>query len=427
MNELLSILPDLIRGSTTTIALLILLPILSKTRIRVMNHFLYGSLLVSVDMAICAQFYYTENYTAVVYYSLVFYGLVIVGLKYLMKDHLLQWLFNCVTVLNVYVMIVISSYYLGDFFTQPEYANTVLRLFLFAIAIVFFKKKLRPLYLEVFENWGAFLLPTTGLLISYLYILLSLGDVRSSMDQNWIYFCLLTVVTILSYTAIILSLKNLRGKFLLREDNIKRQANEALLESEILAYESTLNAAKQTRHDVRHHNAIVIEYLNSNDLQGAKEYLQLYDDHIQETAYKEYSKNPLTNAVFRIYHRRAKASGVDLKVDAVADGLLKNKLPDMGILLSNLLENALAACKECNPEDRFISYTSSVQNDSILIEIRNSVEGIVEFENGLPVTTKPGGGTGLISVKNIVMLNHGMMQLRQDEHTFITQIIFPTL
>lgn len=185
MNELLSILPDLVRGSSTAIALLILLPILSKSRLKVKNHFFYGSLFVIIDLVICAQFYFKENYTAVVYYSLVFYGLVIIGLKYLMKDHLLQWLFNCVKVLNVYVMIVISSYYLAHFFTHPEYAITILRLLLFAITIVFFKKKLRPLYLEVFENWGAFLLPATGLLISYLYILLSLGDVRSSMDQNW--------------------------------------------------------------------------------------------------------------------------------------------------------------------------------------------------------------------------------------------------
>lgn len=425
MKTLLEILPDLLRGGTTTICLLILLPILSKTKLQRKYSYLLTATLSLIDLFICALFYTHKDYTGVLYYSLAFYLFAIVGLKFIYKDKVLQWLFNSVTVLNIYGMIVISSYFLAGLFPYPKYGNTIIRIIFFIITIFFFKKLLRPLFLEVSENWGAFLLPTTGILANYLYILLSLGDVEISMSKNIVFFCFITIVAILTYIAIIFSLKSLRVKFLFREENIKRQANEELLRSEITFYESIVNAAKQTRHDIRHHNSILVEYLNDGDIDGAKEYLTLYDDRIKETAIKNFSKNPITNAVFRIYYRRAREHHIDFVVNSEADHLLKDRLPDIGIVLSNIFENALTACKKCTFSHTYISYSSKIQKDSILIEIKNSVEGNLIFENGLPITTKEGGGTGLLSVKSIVEEHHGMLDVKQEHDEFFTLIILP--
>lgn len=425
MTMFLDIFPDLLRGTTTTISILLLLPILSKTKLDPKRHSLIVITITLIDLIICTQFYLNENYTSVLYYSLLTYVLIIVGFEFILKDPLFQWLFNSVTVLIIYAMIVISSYFLSQLFTYPQYAVTIIRLVMFIVTIVVFKRIVRPLYLDVSENWGAFLLPITGILVSYLYILLSLGEVTSSMRANAIYFYLLCFITICVYIAIIVSLKSLRGQYQLREDNIKRQSNELLLRGEIQAYESSLNAAKQTRHDIRHHNTILLEYLQRGDIDEAKHYLKVYDDKIQEIAVKDYSKNPMTNAVFRIYGRRTKEFHIDFKVHAEADNQLYGRLPDIGIVLSNLLENAFTAAKSCMFEDRYISYKSCIDQDSLLIEIRNSTEQEVGFEHGLPKTTKKGGGTGLKSVKHLVEQQAGMIEFKQDKNTFITRIIFP--
>ena len=422
----IDIFPDLLRGSTTTISILLLLPILSKTKISTKNHILIISIIAIIDIAICTRFYLNDNYTGVLYYSLVSYLLIIIGFEFFLKDKIFQWLFNSVTVLIIYAIIVISSYFMSHLFIHPEYANTLIRLGFFAITIVFFKTMVRPLYLEVSENWGAFLLPIAGILISYLYILLSLGEITSSMQANIIYFYLLTLITVLVYTAIMFSLRSLRVQYQLREENIKRQANETLLRSEIEAYETTLNQAKQTRHDIRHHNSILIEYLHHGDTESAMHYLKLYDDNLKEHVLKDYSKNRIANAVFRIYDRRSKEFHIEFKVQSEADHLINNQFPDLGIVLSNILENAFTAVRQCMFEKRFISYTSCVENGSILIEIRNSMEGFVNFDNGLPQTTKQGGGTGLLSVKNSVEKYGGMVEFKQDRNEFITRIIFPT-
>ena len=425
MTIFLEIFPDLLRGSITAISILLLLPILSKTKINPKTHAWIVLSVVVVDLMICIPFYYTKNYTFVLYYSLFSYLMIIFGYQFILKDRLYQWLFNSVTVLIIYAMVVISSYFISRVFPYPAYVNTIIRILFFSITIVIVKKIIRPLYLDVSENWGAFLLPITGILISYLYILLSLGEIQSSMQANMIYFYLLCLITLLEYSAIIFSLKSLRTKYQFREENIKRQANELLLRSEIESYESTLNAAKQTRHDIRHHNSILLEYLNRGEVESALHYLKLYDDNIKEHSIKDYSKNPIANAVFRIYDRRSKEYHIVFKVQSEADHLLNNQLPDLGVVLSNLLENAFIAAKNCMFDDRYITYKSCLENESILIEIVNSMEGFVEFTDGLPITTKTGGGTGAISVKHIVQKYGGMVEFKQNKSEFSTRIIFP--
>lgn len=421
----IDIFPDLLRGTTSIIFLLILLPILSKNELKLKQNFWMIGIVLGLNVGVFSQLYITRNYTGAVYYSLAFYVVIIVGIKLILKDALFQWLFSSVTVLIAYAIIVIASFYLCYLFPRPEYANTIIRIILFLGTIIFFKRWLRPLYLEVSENWGAFLLPISGILIGYLYILLSLGDVERSMTLYIHYFYILTMITIMSYVAILFSLKTLRGNFLLREENIKSHANARLLKSEIEAYESTLNLAKQTKHDIRHHNAIIAEYLNSQDLEGAKSYLSLYEESIQDNLYKVFSKNPTANAVFRIYERRARKHNIEFWIQAQADRYLSQLDSDIGSILSNLFENALIATKQCQHSPKYIHYTSTLQNERLLIEIKNSFDGVLHFENGLPKTTKNDGGTGLRSVIRMVEKHQGMFRIQQEDQVCSVQIIFP--
>lgn len=423
----LEILPDLLRGSTTNVCLIVLFFILSRPKY---NHKLYivcAIIITVIDTLICSAFYLNKNYTGVVYYSLCLYVMMVVVGKFFFFDKILQWCFNCVTMLNVYAIVVVASYILGMLFPHPQYAVTVIRIVMFAVTITLFRIYLRPLYLEVSENWAAFLLPTAAILANYLYIMLSLGDVEASMSVNHVYFIILTLVTVFTYLAIILSLKNIKQKYALREENLKRKAHEEMLTDEIENYDNFLNAAKQNRHDIRHHNAILAEYLNNDDIAGAKAYLKQYDNSIIGGALKEFAKDPTANAVFRLYDRRAREQNIDFDVHSETEAGFPALHTDTVILLSNIFENALEACRQCSFTPKQICYSSTIKNGSVLIEIKNSVGSQLHFENGLPVTTKNGGGTGLLSVKNIVEKYNGMLEVGQEGNEFYTRIIFPYL
>lgn len=422
---ILEILPDMLRGSTTTICTLCLIPVLTRPKIKLRTYVLICTLIIIADAFICGLFYINKNYTGVLYYSLSLNFLIIVFGRYLVLDKPLQWFFNCFTILNAYAIIVILSYYLAGFFPHPYYSVIIIRLIMFVITIIFFRKLLRPLYMEVAENWQAFLLPIVGIFANYFYIMVSLGNIEDSMKGNVVYFFFLTLVTFLTYISIIFSLKSIKQKYTLREENLKRKANEELLTREIHSYESFVSTAKQSRHDIRHHNTILVEYLNQGDIEGAKDYLKDYDDRIVEGSLKEFSKNPMANAVFRLYERRARELGIDFVIRSESDEALSIFHTDIGIILSNIFENALSACKQSTDINKHIYYFSTIENESVCIEVRNSLEKKLIFENGLPVTTKSGGGTGLLSVQSMVKKHGGMLDVRQEGEEFFTRIILP--
>lgn len=420
----LNMLPDLLRGSASTIYIFCLLPVLSRLKYDKKYYIMTAAAVNISDSIICASFYLTKNYTGVLYYAIFVYIGISIGFKFLFKDKLLQWCFNCVTVANVYCIIVITSYFVSHFFPYSMYTNTIIRVLFFAVVIVCFKKFVRPLYLEVSENWGAFLLPVSGILVNYLYILVSLGDIERSMNGHLIYFCFITLVAVLTYVATIFSLKSLRQKYRLREENLKRTASEKYLAGEIACYEEFVNTAKQNRHDLHHHNLILLEYLNQNNVEGARSYLEQYNESISSKALTQFSKHPTVNAVLRIFNKKCAENNIDFSANAEGDSF---PLPhtDTGVVLSNLLENAFEAChKSCAPE-RHVFFSSVVTDDKLFVEVRNTAENTVIFNQGIPVTSKHGGGTGVLSVLSIVEKNGGMLDFRQEGSEFFARIIIP--
>jgi sensor histidine kinase regulating citrate/malate metabolism len=73
----------------------------------------------------------------------------------------------------------------------------------------------------------------------------------------------------------------------------------------------------------------------------------------------------------------------------------------MCIVLGNLLENALEACVKLN-ENRFIVLETHIKTAQLFIQVKNSFDGIVRDKNDLMISTKPNGGLGLRSVKEVL-------------------------
>ena len=203
------------------------------------------------------------------------------------------------------------------------------------------------------------------------------------------------------------------------------QANARLLEAEIESCQTSLEAAKQARHDLRHHNAVVLDFLRSGDTAGAMDYLRINDQTLAAEKSAQYSANPAVNAVLRVWARRAQERGIAFAVSADFPENLPLDAPELGALLSNLLENAVEACEKAGPAQRHICLTAEAGEACLRLEARNSAESPVSFENGMPVSTKPGGGTGTRSVASIVRRCGGMLRFRQENGEFIAQIVLP--
>lgn len=101
---------------------------------------------------------------------------------------------------------------------------------------------------------------------------------------------------------------------------------------------------------------------------------------------------------------------------------------DIGIILNNLLDNAIEACEKLEQEQRYINLTLKKKNHFLLIEVENSFDGKVIWEDGgiVPMTTKQSDlpdilmehGIGLKNVKDVADHYLGDMDIKIKNDVF---------
>ncbi len=387
---------------------------------------------LTVLSAACALIIIVNNYLDVFYdvttvgrVSIGIWLLVGIGLKFLSTDGIMKWLFNITTAINVLFFITVLSYVLSRYLPYPMYAHTAVRIVLYIIFITLFKKFVYPLYRQVVDRWQQFLSVTVGFTLNFAYILITSQDIAETITQNFTPILLLTGLMFLVYGAILWSFQSIIQEYKFHTEKEQTRLQDELLSSQLAAYEEFFEVSKRHRHDLRHHNQIIMEYLKSGDTVGAEEYLQLYDASLTETAATSYCKNHIANAVLCLYAKKAQKEAILFAANADIPERVAMTPPELGSLLSNILENALEACRRTRADERFITFTAEVEEESLKIELQNSVSGKVEIKNNLPVSTKKNGGLGTKSVLHIVESYHGMLNFSQEGDTFITQIVLP--
>jgi two-component system, LytTR family, sensor histidine kinase AgrC len=250
-------------------------------------------------------------------------------------------------------------------------------------------------------------------------------DIKETLIIQFVPMLLLIILEIFAYISIFFSLKTISAEYAQKEENIRIQASEKLLQAELSTYDEFINYTRQYRHDIRHHNAVIRELLSNHDINEALSYLNEFDDSIAETALKQYCNNPVANAIFRLYENRLQADRIDFIVNANISEVLPLTAPEHGGLLSNLLENAWIACQSCAETGRFIAISADTTENQLFLEVKNSVKNQVRFIDGLPVSTKKDGGTGSKSILRVVGAHNGMCRFKQEGNVFIVQIVLP--
>lgn len=421
-----TMLPDLFRCFITDVMLSVLMCIMSKPKYK--TKWIYitvTAIIVIINMAADSFFYLQNNYDLVVTVDLIMLLAIAVLLKPLFLDCVMQWVFSFITVLNIYAAIVFVSYYLCDFFPYPYWSNSLLRLIFFIFVAVLFWRFIRPLYYKIVEHWLVYSLLTISLFINFSYYLL-MNDIEQALQKSCFPISLLIIMGIFVYIGIFVSFKVISEEYALREEKIKSEAQRTLLESELSAYEEFLQSAKQSRHDIRHHNSLVLEYLTSGNLKGAEEYLKRQNDDLSQSTLETYCENPTSNAVFRLYARKARSLGISYGIQADIPKELPLSNTEIGSLLSNILENAVHACENQTFNNMFIRLLTERDSYTLKMELQNSVfvESIFD-ENSMPISPKKDGGMGTLSVSSIIKHHGGMVSFSQEKDIFITRIVVP--
>ena len=270
----------------------------------------------------------------------------------------------------------------------------------------------------------AWLLPLSATIM----ILLLTGNIRNgSFKSNALLarIVLLICMFLISHL-MLLFIRKLQEQVMESERN---KSMENLLKMQREQYEqlqSRIQENRRARHDFRQHRMVIQDMVNRGDLDSLKKYLEEYEQQFPETRETLYCGNLAVNAVFSYYADRTRLAGIPItfKIDLPEKLILSET--DLCVLIGNLLENALEACKTQAANDkRFIRVLiQQNQMSAISIAIDNSCPSRPVWDGQKLLSTKhPGSGIGTESAKYIARRYSGDARFEWKDGVFYASVM----
>lgn len=219
--------------------------------------------------------------------------------------------------------------------------------------------------------------------------------------------------------------KELQGE---RERHFAENQQMKAMKRRLEEAENFYGSIRKVRHEMKSHMANIKGLVAREKYEEAERYIEKLDETVQELDYKFSTGNAVTDVIINDKYRRAVKSGTAFRVKFEYRQADTVSAFDMGIILNNLLENALEACEKLEQEKRYISLTLKRKNHFLLVEVENSFDGKLEWQDGetAPATMKHEilpeilmeHGVGLKNVRDVAERYLGYMDLRAGRDVF---------
>lgn len=239
--------------------------------------------------------------------------------------------------------------------------------------------------------------------------------------KNVLFLLIVNFASFLIYYLILRMIRDNSSYLQLREEN-------HALTLRIMQYEDLNNriaAARQGRHDLRHHIVTMENMVDAGNYTGLRKYLADIGEKYQLEEALTYCSNTTVNGVLLFFSREAKASDIDYKVSIGIPEDVKIERTDLSILFGNLLENAVEACRRQRSGDRKISVRGQTTQNTFALAIDNTYETAPEKDSrGRFRSMKhSGAGIGTESVKSIVARYNGIIQFETKGDLFCVSVM----
>lgn len=192
--------------------------------------------------------------------------------------------------------------------------------------------------------------------------------------------------------------------------------------------ENFYGSIRRVRHEMKNHMTNIKGLVASEKYDEVENYIEKLDETIQTMDYKFNTGNAVTDVIINDKYQKAENAGISFQVKFNLGETDTISAFDIGIILNNLLDNAIEACEKLEQEQRYINLTLKKKNHFLLIEVENSFDGKVIWEDGgiVPMTTKQSDlpdilmehGIGLKNVKDVADHYLGDMDIKIKNDVF---------
>ena len=144
--------------------------------------------------------------------------------------------------------------------------------------------------------------------------------------------------------------------------------------------ENFYGSVRKVRHDMRNHMSNIKGLAASGKYEMVEHYIEKLDETIQTLEYKFVTGNAVTDVVINDKYHKAVNAGILFQVRFYYKHTDTISVFDIGIILDNLLDNAIEACQRLEEKQKFINLTLKRNNNFLLIEVENNFDGILRLD-----------------------------------------------
>ena len=333
------------------------------------------------------------------------------------KGKLTQRIFTMLTY-SIFFCIITSPYILiKDALGELHWSLTVLVQAVLLSAIVFYFLRYvctlcRTASKNITTGWTPMIFVNVVFMITI--ILSSIFPVRltSFGDPAFVTFLFLSISIMAVYPVIFSSINHMSEA----ADKREVETQNKLLVAQIEAESVQLDADSQARHDRRHHNLIMLEFANNNDIESVRKYLSsLVERDSAVWGAVRYCDNLTVNTILTVYERKARENDISVTIKASVSRDLSVAPQDLVIVIANIFENAINAVSKLKSRERYIDVTIKDNAQRLIVMVSNPCKEKLIFNEAYY-------GVGIRSIISTVNKYEGMYDFSADEGLFSAKV-----
>ena len=180
------------------------------------------------------------------------------------------------------------------------------------------------------------------------------------------------------------------------------------------------------RHDYHNHMQVMKAQLALGNLEEIQEYLNALEKELDHVDTLVKSGNLMTDAILNSKLTLARRQKIRINCNAKIPERISVEDVDLCVILGNLMDNALEACKQIAEENRFLRIYMKVNKSQLYLSIQNSAKEYTDFDEQNYITKKRGNhGLGMKRVQTAVEKYQGYLNLANEPGIFAAEVTIP--
>lgn len=329
-----------------------------------------------------------------------------------------------------------------DKVVMSDSAMMILQIIFFFTMLYFVKSKLlkRRLELHTKELCYLCLTPFVSILfgnIIFRLLLVVKGNAFFLLYEQYpVFIGLVPLIALLFYIGMIITITSYQEMIGLQEE----KKNYFVEEQQFLAIrermkemEQFYDGIRQMKHEMKNHLTNIKGLAGSGCYEEMEQYIAKMDESMNMFELSIKTGNAVTDVIVNDKKKAAYKQGIQFRSEfryPVSDGY---DAYDIGIIINNLLQNALEACERMETGKKYILLSGRQKKRFFIIDVRNSFEGEVMFDRNtnLPLSSKENTtgeaislhGIGLSNVKREVAKYLGNVDIKVKKNEFRVTVL----